>query len=51
MTAQASPSLAELAALQGVKPISNADDLVGGWPEDEDLDSFLQSALGKDTCC
>lgn len=36
-------SVADLALAMGVKPFSGADDLAGGWPEDEDLDSFLKA--------
>lgn len=34
-------SLEELARLQGVKPLENAGDLAGGFPEDENIDEFL----------
>lgn len=43
------PNLVELAALQGVKRIESAEELVGGWPEDEDVDAFLKSALGTES--
>jgi hypothetical protein len=37
-----SPTIAELAAEQGVKPIEDIDELVGDfWPEEESADEFL----------
>jgi hypothetical protein len=33
----------ELAAEQGVYPIDDLDKITGGWPEDADFDSFLES--------
>lgn len=37
-----SNSLEQLAAAQNVKPLDNPQALAGGWPEDEDLDGFLE---------
>jgi len=37
----AAKSLAELANLQGVKPLESVSALAGGWPEEEDLDELL----------
>lgn len=37
-----SNSLEQLAATQNVKPLDDPRALAGGWPEDEDLDSFLE---------
>ena len=34
-------SLEELARLQGVKPLENVNALAGGFPEDENIDEFL----------
>jgi dCTP deaminase len=34
-------SVADLALAMGVKPFGGVDDLAGGWPDDEDLDDFL----------
>ncbi len=36
------PSIAEIAAQQGVKPIEDIDELLGDfWPEEESEDEFL----------
>lgn len=35
-------SLQQLAGAQGVSPISNPRALAGGWPEADDIDSFLE---------
>ena len=35
------PSAYELALAQGLSPIDNPSTLLGGWPEDEDFDSFM----------
>jgi hypothetical protein len=35
-------SLEQLAKAQGVEPLENARVLVGGWPEGEDVDEFLE---------
>jgi hypothetical protein len=37
----ASRSLEQLAEAQGVHPISNPNELAGGWPSDENVDEFL----------
>ncbi|MFC1944848.1 hypothetical protein ACFLX5_05115 [Chloroflexota bacterium] len=37
----------ELAAQQGVYPLNNLSNITGGWPEDEDVDSFLNSLRGS----
>ena len=37
------PSVAELAEAQGIKPLSDVSDLAGVWPEEEDIDSFLDT--------
>lgn len=36
-----SPTLDDLAEAQGVKPLADPNVLMGGWPEGEDLDEFL----------
>lgn len=36
-----SRTIEELAKIQGVKPVKNPSDLMGGWPADEDVDEFL----------
>jgi hypothetical protein len=38
----AGSSLEQLAAEQGVKPLSDPRVLIGGWPKDDDLDEFLE---------
>ncbi len=38
---RAAHSFEELARLQGVKPLDDIDILAGGFPEDEDIDGFL----------
>jgi hypothetical protein len=35
-------SLQELANAQGVEPLTNPRVLVGGWPEDDDVDEFVE---------
>jgi hypothetical protein len=35
------PSFEELARLQGVKPLEDTNVLAGGFPEEEDIDEFL----------
>jgi hypothetical protein len=35
-------SFEQLAAEQGVKPLSDPRTLIGGWPKDDDLDEFLE---------
>ena len=35
-------SLEDLAMVQGVEPLTNPRVLAGGFPEDEDVDSFLE---------
>ena len=37
----AGSSFAELAASQNIKPTRNASELSGGFPEDENIDQFL----------
>ncbi len=37
-----SRTIEELAKIQGVKPLKNPADLMGGWPADEDVDEFLE---------
>ncbi len=37
-----SPTIEELAEAQGVKPLADPTILQGGWPEDEDVDEFLE---------
>jgi hypothetical protein len=37
----APPSLEELAHLQGAQPLEGLSVLAGGFPEDEDIDEFL----------
>lgn len=38
------PDLLEIARKQGVRPISNFDDLLGDfWPEDESADEFVET--------
>jgi hypothetical protein len=36
-----SPDIQALAERQGVQPIADFDNLLGGWPEDESIDDFL----------
>ena len=36
-------SLQQLADAQGVRPVSNPRELVGGWPPDENIDEFVAS--------
>jgi hypothetical protein len=35
------PDIHTLAERQGVQPIADFDNLLGGWPEDESIDDFL----------
>lgn len=35
------PSIEELARMQGVGPITDFSVLVGGWPDDEDVEEFI----------
>jgi hypothetical protein len=35
-------SLQQLAEAQGVEPLNNPKVLVGGWPEGEDVDQFVE---------
>jgi hypothetical protein len=35
-------SLQQLAEAQGVEPLTNPRVLVGGWPDGEDVDEFLE---------
>lgn len=37
----ASRSLAQLAESQGIQPLTNPNELTGGWPKDEDVDQFV----------
>ena len=40
------PDLDTLAAVQGVQPIENIDDLVVDfWPEDESVEDFIDAAM------
>ena len=39
----ASRSLEQLADAQGVRPLANPEELKGGWPEDENLDEFIET--------
>lgn len=36
-------SFKELAEEQDIKPIENLDDIMGGFPEDEDFETFLEA--------
>jgi hypothetical protein len=36
-----SRTLEQLAEAQGVRPLDNPGEMVGGWPENEDLDEFI----------
>lgn len=40
---QVHPSVAELAKAQGIKPLEDLSDLAGVWPEEDDIDSFLEA--------
>jgi hypothetical protein len=40
-----SPSLEDLARAQGVKPINNLEEIMGGWPEEEIDDGFEEAVL------
>ena len=37
------PTLTALAHAQGVQPVGDPHELYGGWPEEEDFDSFLET--------
>lgn len=37
------PTLQELAAAQGVEPVSGPEEFVGGWPDDQDFETFLNT--------
>jgi hypothetical protein len=39
----ASRSLKQLADAQGVHPLSDPDELKGGWPDEEDIDEFVDT--------
>jgi len=39
-----SKTVQEIALSQGVKPVENFEDLLGGWPEDE-LDDHFEEAV------
>jgi hypothetical protein len=39
-------SFEDLARLQGVKPLEDINVLAGGFPEDEDIDEFLDDIYG-----
>src|SRR6266550_8244145 len=39
----ASRSLAQLAEAQGVHPVTNPNELAGGWPTDENVDEFVDA--------
>jgi hypothetical protein len=39
----ASRSLKQLADAQGVHPLSNPDELKGGWPDEENIDEFVDT--------
>ncbi|PYP86390.1 MAG: hypothetical protein DMG65_18955 [Candidatus Angelobacter sp. Gp1-AA117] len=38
----ANKGLSELAKTQGVRPLDNPSVLLGGWPDDENIDEFLE---------
>ena len=38
-----SPTIDDLAARQGVKPVESLDAIMGGWPEEEREDGFEQA--------
>ncbi len=40
-------SFEQLAEMQGVKPLARPDDLAGGWPQDENLDEFIETTYGS----
>ena len=40
------PDIQALAERQGVSPIADFDNLLGGWPEDESIDDFLAALSG-----
>ena len=39
----ASYTIQQLAEMQGVRPLARPDDLAGGWPQDENLDEFIET--------
>ena len=39
--------LAAEAQRQGVKPVKDFNDLVGGWPEDESFEDFMRAINGE----
>jgi len=39
----AARSFEQLAAAQGIRPVTNPSDLVGGWPIDENVDDFVDA--------
>ena len=41
-------SLIQMAELQGIRPLENVEDLVGGWPEDADFETFLKGATTQE---
>jgi hypothetical protein len=40
-------SLEQLAEAQGVPPLDNPKVLAGGWPDDEDVDEFLEDVYSS----
>jgi hypothetical protein len=40
-------SIAQLAEIQGVKPLKNSKTIVGAWPADLDLDAFLEEVYSS----
>jgi len=38
----ATSTLEELAEAQGVGPMKNPEEMAGAWPEEEDVDQFVQ---------
>ena len=42
-------SLQELIAMHGVQPVQTFENLLGGWPEDEEFDPFLNSIYADRT--
>jgi len=42
-------SFEELANEQGVYPLSDLSIITGGWPENEDIDSFLETIRSSRT--
>ena len=39
----ASYSLQQLAEMQGIRPLARPDELAGGWPQDDNLDEFIET--------